>query len=594
MTPMRGWGAWAVRAVLLAALFAAADVLSALTSGPGSGVAGIWIPGGVGLAGLLLGGLGLWPALVLGGLVAAPAYGALGASTVPIVVANTLAVLIAAWAIGRMRTDTRLGRLGDVARFGVGCVIGGVPMGLLGIGALLAIGRTEEGPTGSVIALWLLSTVTGLVVVGGAITVLARRWRDTVPGARIVELVVGLVATAFLAGAVFLGEWGGLTLVLLLMTALVAGRGGPRGAALASLVVFGFAAASVVGGGGPFGGGDLTARSLAYQTAVLVMAVGLQAIGAIGSGERGAVPGTPTTALAVGLLVGGGIALGLSEAIVTPEVIALVPKAQVTLVGALMALVVVLGALVGTGLRGHMGALRSANGTWWATAALAGVALFGAEELFLMSLTYTEVTRAIVLASIAPVMLVVIGMARRTIPLSGAVLGGLALVLVGFYAISPGDDWFTGLRDAGLWLGVGSSACTAVMLLALDSCRRRVDAGPTLAVTLTVAAASAATLCAVLGVLPGPELWGSAQAIGGILYIGIVGTLVPVLAATWAVVLLGATRVAMFEVLAPPIAVVAAIAWGEITIDAWQAVGILMLLAGVALGARLHVSAHAH
>lgn len=592
ITPARGWATWGVQVVMLGAAFAVADALSALTSGPGSGVAGIWIPGGVGLAGLLLGGLGLWPALVLGGLVAAPAYGALGAATVPIVLANTLAVLIAAWAIGRMRTDTRLGRLGDVARFGLGCALGGVPMGLVGIATLLAIGRTEEGPTGSVVTLWLLSTVTGLVVVGGAVTVLARRWRDPVPGARAAEVAAGLTATALLAAAVFLDEWGGLSLVLLLVTALVAGRGGPRGAAAASLVVFGFAAASVVGGGGPFGGDDLIARSLSYQTAVLVMAVGLQAIGAIGSGERGAVPGTPTPALAVGLLVGGGIALGLSEAIVTPEVILLVPKAQVTLVGTLMALVVVAGALAGTGLRQHLRALRVASGAWWATAALAGVALFGAEELFLMSLTYTEVTRAIVLASIAPVMLVVVGLARRAVPLSGAVLGGLALVLVGFYSISPGDDWFTGLGDTGLWLGIGSSACTAVLLIALGACRRGAGAGPVLAVTLAVAAASAAVLCAALGVLPGPDLWADDQAVGGILYVGIVGTLVPVLVATWAVVLLGATRVAMFEVLAPPIAVIAALAWGETTIDTWQAAGIAMLLVGVALGARTHVAAH--
>jgi drug/metabolite transporter (DMT)-like permease len=50
----------------------------------------------------------------------------------------------------------------------------------------------------------------------------------------------------------------------------------------------------------------------------------------------------------------------------------------------------------------------------------------------------------------------------------------------------------------------------------------------------------------------------------------------------------------MFEVLVPPIAVVAAIAWGETTMGALQFAGILMLLAGVALGTRVHLSAHAH
>ena len=87
---------------------------------------------------------------------------------------------------------------------------------------------------------------------------------------------------------------------------------------------------------------------------------------------------------------------------------------------------------------------------------------FGAEELFLLSLSHASVTRAIVLGSLAPVMLVIVAMARRAIRPSWEVIGGLLLVLVGFYVISPGEDWLSGLRDAGLWLGVGSSACTAV------------------------------------------------------------------------------------------------------------------------------------
>ncbi|MDA3005297.1 MAG: hypothetical protein O3B97_01395 [Actinomycetota bacterium] len=101
-------------------------------------------------------------------------------------------------------------------------------------------------------------------------------------------------------------------------------------------------------------------------------------------------------------------------------------------------------------------------------------------------------------------------------------------------------------------------------------------------------------LAAALGVLPGTNLWANEAVLGGILYVAILGALVPILVATWAVPLLGATRVALFEVLAPPIAVLAALAWGESPVGAWQAAGIILLLAGVAVGARLHVSAHAH
>ena len=217
MTPACGWSAWWVRVVLLGSAFAVADALAALTSGPGSGVAGVWIPGGVGLAGLLLGGMSLWPGLVVGGIMAAPAYGPLSAASVPVVVANMLAVLLAAWAIQRLGTDMRLGRLGDVARFGLGCLVGAIPMGLVGVLTLLSLGGTEEGPVGSVIALWLLSTVTGFLVVGAAITVLARRWGDRPPVSRAMESLAGLCITAVLAAAVFIEEWGGLMLVLLLV-----------------------------------------------------------------------------------------------------------------------------------------------------------------------------------------------------------------------------------------------------------------------------------------------------------------------------------------------------------------------------------------
>lgn len=587
-----GWTTWALRVVALAIAFGGADALSSLTSAPGSGIAGIWVPGGIALAGLLLGGVSLWPAIIVGGLAAAPAYGVIGASTVPVVLANTAAVVIAAWAIRRLGTDLRLGRMGDVARFLLGSLAGAVPMGAVGVASLLALGPAEEDPTSSVVSLWLLSTITGFVVVGGAITVLWLRRHDDLPPARAVEMIGGLGITAALAFAVFVDEWGGLTLVLLLAASVVAARGGPRAAALASLIVFSFAASAVLGGGGPFGGGALTDRSLTYQTAVMVMAVGMQGLGALGSREPGAVPGSPGRALALGLLAAGGLALGLAEGIVTPEVILLVPKPQVTLIGLLMGLVVVVGAVAGTGARGHATALRGVSGRWWAFAALAGVALFATEELFLMALASLDVTRAIVLASLAPVILLVIAMARRQVRATGMVIGSIVVVIIGFYAITPGEGWVSGLGSAGLWFGIGSSVSAAVLLLALFECRRTAGTGPTVLVAFAAGAVAAALLCAVTGTLPGPEVWGREDVIGGILYIAIVGTLVPVVVATWAVPVLGAAWVSLFEVLAPPIAVIAALAWAESDIGVWQAVGIVLLILGIALGARAHGGDH--
>lgn len=590
--PAVGSPRWAVRMLALALAFAAADALSSLTSGPGSGVAGIWIPGGIGLAGLLVGGLTLWPGLVAGGLAAAPAYGAVGAATVPVVAANTVAVVAAAWAIGRLGTDPRLGRLSDVARLAVGSIAGGVPFGVLGVVALLALGPAQEGGTAVVVTLWTLSTVTGFVVVGAALAVLILRRRERMPGQRVVEVVVGLALAAGLAAEVFVGGSGALMLPLFLVVAVVAGRGGPRAAALVSLTLFGFAASSVLAGGGPFGGEGLEGRSLTYQTAALAMALGVLLIGAIGSGEPGSAPGTPGAALAFVMLAGAGAGLGLSEAVVTPELITRVPKPQVTLVSMLVALVIVVGALAGTGMRAHVSGVRSASRSWWVLVVLAGAALFGTEELFLLSLADIEVTRALVLASLAPIMLLVLGLARGDLPLSWRAGAALVLVLAGFYAVTPGEGWLEGTTAAGVWLGVGSSACAAVLVLALAGCRRSGPVGPTVAGALMVSSVGAAILCAALGVLPGPSLWGSEAVIGGIAYVGVLGALLPLLASTWALPRIGALRVSLFEVLSPIIGVVAALAWSGGALDAWQAAGILLLATGLVIGARLHATGH--
>ncbi|MFM9018979.1 MAG: MASE1 domain-containing protein [Actinomycetota bacterium] len=590
--PAIGWGAWTLRVVVLAVVFGGSDAISSLTSAPGSGIAGIWVPGGIALAGLLLGGISLWPSLVIGGLAAAPAYGVIGASTVPVVLANTAAVVVAAWAIRRLGTNLRLGRIGDVARFMLGSLVGALPMGAVGVASLIALGPAEKGPLGSVVSLWLLSTATGFVVVGAAITVLWSRRDDAPQAARLVEAIGGLVLVAALSYAVFVDEWGGLSLLLLLAASVTAARGGPRAAALASLIVFSSAASAVLTGGGPFGGDTVTSRSLTYQTAVLVMAVGMQGLGALGSRESGAAPGRPGTLLAIGLLGAGGLALGVAEGIVTPEVILLAPKPQVTLISLLMGLVVVVGAIAGTGAGGHAQALRRADGRWWAFGVLAGVALFGTEELFLMSLATIDVTRAVVLASLAPVILLIVAMARRQVPVSAAVVGSIVVVILGFYAIAPGEGWLSGFEEAGVWFGLGSSVSAAVLLVALYECRRTAGTGPTVVVTFAVGALSAAVLCAATGTLPGPDVWGREDIMGSVLYVGIVGTLVPVVLATWAVPVLGAAWVSLFEVLAPPIAVVAALAWGESTVGTWQALGIVLLLIGIALGARAHSGGH--
>lgn len=581
-----------MRGLILAIAFGGADALSALTNSQGSGIAGIWLPGGIGLAGLLLWGIRLWPAIALGAVVAAPAYGALGAATIPVIAANVLAIMVAAWAIRALGADPRLGRLGDVARFALGCLVGAVPFGVLGITALLTLGPRDPGSTGGLVALWLLSTITGFIIVGGALTVLALRLRHPLARQRIIEVCALATATAVFAWMAFVAGWGVALLPLILTTALLAGRGGPRGAALASLIFFGFASWTVVAGGGPFGGGTVLTRSLTYQTAVILIGIGLQAIGAIGSGEPGSAPATPSRSLALGLLVGGAMSLGLSEAVVAPEIILVAKKPQITLLSMTIALIVVIGALAGTGLRGHVRTLRVAGHRFWVFAVVAGLAVFGAEELFLMALTSIPVIEAVVLASIAPILLLIVGVARREVRPSLLLSVGLIAVLGGFYCLTPGQTWLGGIGAAGVWLAAASSACTAVALLAMAACRPRATSGPVALVLFGSATVAALALCLALGIVPGGIVFSREEVMGGVLYMALAGALIPIVVATWAVPLLGATRVAAFEVLAPAIAVVAALAWGEASVDGWTVAGVALVVAGLVIGLRTHAGAH--
>ena len=581
-----------MRAAVLAVAFGGVDALSSLTTGPGSGVAGIWIPGGVGLAGLLVWGLRLWPALAVGGLAAAPAYGVLGPATVPVVLANVLAIVVAAWVIGLLHADPRLGRLTDVMRFALASCVGAIPFGALGVACLLVFGDGEAGSTPEVVSLWVLSTVTGFVVVGGAITTIALRLRDAMATRRAVEFAGLTVATAVLAWITFTLGDGAALIVLLLAASLLAGRGGPRGAAVASLVMLGFAAGAVMSGTGPFGGDSVGTRSLTYQTAVLVLGIGFQAIGAIGSGEPGAAPATPTRSLAIGLLIGGGLSLGISEAVVAPEIVKLAESVQITLLSMTFALVVVIGVLAGTGARGHAAALRATTPRVRVLAVIAGLAVLGAEETFLVSLASTPATAAVVLSSLAPVMLLLLAIVRGRLRPSVPLLLCVLVVLVGLAVMIPNGILLGEDPSSGVWLALASSACTSVALLSLAACRPHMSSGPVLVVAFASATAGALALCLAEGIVPGDIVFGSQEVMGGVLYLAVAGALIPMVVATWAVSLLGATRVAAFEVLAPPMAIIAALAWGEAVIGPWQAAGMALIIVGLVLGLRSHRQAH--
>ena len=583
-----------MRAIPLAAAFAVADWLSSLTTQSGSPVAGIWFPGGIALAGLVIGGLDLWPALLIGGSVTSPIWNGFDATSIPIVATNVAAAVIITLLLRRFHVHTTLDRLVDVLGLAGAAFIGAVPMNAIALTMLGVTGKLPEGRMDATAALWILSSVTGYIVVGGGLLVLYgnRRRRPSLRTA--VEASVLLAVLVLVTIAVFPFGIGALEIVLFAVAAITAGRLGPPGAAVASLVLFGFAAEPVLSGGGPFSGATVMQRSLSYQIAVLTLAIGIQAIGALGSGRDDAAPSVPGRIVAFVLLTSGGVLLGLGQAVVAIDLIMRVHPAQIALVALCIALIVLLGVIAGTGPRTHLMALRQSGRPWWIAAVITGVALVGSEELYLNAASRIEVTSAVALASLAPVVLLIIGVvSARAVPPAGVLISSF-LAVVGVVALIAGGEHERGFDRGAVFMALGAAGCLAVALIGLSFCRARTSPAPIMAVVFTVSTLGALVLCLATAELPDVSVFTDETLVGGFFYLGIAGILLPALVSTWAIPVLGAQRTAMFEVIAPIIAVIAARVWLGIDLAALEYVGIAVIIASVVVSVRLHRPEHRH
>ena len=585
---------WLVRAIPLGVAFALADWVSSLTTQAGSPVAGIWFPGGIALAGLVIGGIELWPALLVGGSITSPIWNGFSATSIPIVATNVAAAVIIALLLRRFRVRPTLDRLVDVLGLAGATVIGAVPMNAIALFLLGVTGKLPDDRLDATVALWILSSVTGYIVVGGALLVLyANRHARPRPW-EWVEAVLLLGVLVAVSIAVFPHGIGALEIVLFAVAALTAGRLGPPGAAIASLVLFGFAADPVLSGGGPFGGSTVMQRSLSYQVAVLTLAVGIQAIGALGSGSPDAAPSVPGRIVAFMLLSVGGILLGLGQAVVAITLISEIDPPQIALVAMCIALIVLMGVIAGTGPRVHVRALRTAGRAWWIGAVLTGVALVASEELYLNAASRIEVTSAVALASLAPVVLLIIGVVlARTVPPAGVLISSF-LAAVGVVALLVGGEHARGFDQAAVFMALGAAVCVAVVLIGLSFCRARTSPAPIMALVFTVSTAGALVLCLVTAQLPGVSVFTDETLVGGFFYLGIAGILLPALVSTWAIPVLGAQRTAMFEVIAPIVAIIAAKVWLGTNVASLEYVGIAVIVGSVVLSVRLHRPEHRH
>jgi drug/metabolite transporter (DMT)-like permease len=134
----------------------------------------------------------------------------------------------------------------------------------------------------------------------------------------------------------------------------------------------------------------------------------------------------------------------------------------------------------------------------------------------------------------------------------------------------------------------------AVVLIGLSFCRARTSPAPIMAVVFTVSTAGALVLCLVTAQLPDVSVFTDETLVGGFFYLGIAGILLPALVSTWAIPVLGAQRTAMFEVIAPIVAIIAAKVWLGTNVASLEYVGIAVIVGSVVLSVRLHRPEHRH
>jgi len=270
---------WPVRAALLFAAYFVIAKLGLRFATIGESISPVWPPTGFAIASLLLFGWRYWPAILAGAFLAN---------------ATTHIPLLAAAAIGcgnagealvgvyLMRGRTKLDEPGAVRNLTLLAAPGGALVSAAtGVAALAAAGLL--GPVGGVLpafALWWGGDVVGALIV----VPLVLTWATPSPwfaGRRtqleVVALVVGAVLVSFLLlGRLFPDSFlppSSYPYLLFPFVIAAAIRGGPRGAALATLVVAFVAIGLAAQGGGPFALRTLpaTATLLLVYIAVLAM-----------------------------------------------------------------------------------------------------------------------------------------------------------------------------------------------------------------------------------------------------------------------------------------------------------------------------------
>jgi len=241
----------------------------------------VWPPTGIAIAALLLLGPRYWPAVTAGAFLGNATSGVSLGIAAAISVGNTVEALAAVYLLRRINFRLSFDRVSDVLGFAVlGALVPAALAATNGVTVLALADSAAAHPYGPRWLLWWLGDATGALLVAPLILVWATRLPRRLPGRRIAEGVVLVVALAGAGAAIFLGGLWRYPYALFPLLLWASVRFTQLGAVTGSFVVAAIGTAGVVSESTPLGSGDDTLAVQILQGLLAVVAVSLLVLGA--------------------------------------------------------------------------------------------------------------------------------------------------------------------------------------------------------------------------------------------------------------------------------------------------------------------------
>ncbi len=220
----------------------------------------VWPPTGLALAALLILGYRVWPAIFVGAFLVNITTAGSVATSLGIATGNTLEALVGAYLVNRFAggRDT-LANAENIVLFTVlAAIVSTTVSATLGVTSLSLDGFARWGDFGSIWLTWWLGDMTGNLIVAPVVLTFSAQAQVRGQRGNLLEAAVLLACLLFVGEVVFGGLFPSDTkhypLAFLLFPFLLwaAFRFGPRGAAMAVLVLSGSAISGTLRGFGPF------------------------------------------------------------------------------------------------------------------------------------------------------------------------------------------------------------------------------------------------------------------------------------------------------------------------------------------------------